>query len=72
LNSSLAAWFLFHTTANWGVDRAKVHLEQILTLPFPAAEDCHDPDAASEAENTLVDLMDELQTNENLLKARSV
>ena len=69
LNSSLAAWFLFHTTANWGVDRAKVHLEQILTLPFPAVEDCRNPDASSEAENALVDLMDRLLANDTPLRA---
>jgi len=69
LNSSLAAWFLFHTTANWGVDRAKVHLEQILTLPFPEADDCRDPDAASKVEKALVDLMDELQADIAPLRA---
>jgi len=69
LNSSLAAWFLFHTTANWGVDRAKVHLEQILTLPFPESKDCRNPDAASEAENTLVDLMDGLLADNAQLRA---
>ncbi len=35
LNSSLAAWYYFHTSANLGADRAKVHEEQLLQLPFP-------------------------------------
>jgi hypothetical protein len=35
LQSDLARYFLFHTSANWGVERSKVHLEELLRLPFP-------------------------------------
>lgn len=39
LNSPLATYFLFHTSANWGVERDKVQLEELLSLPFPLPED---------------------------------
>lgn len=35
LRSSLAQYFLFHTSSNWGVSRKKVHDEELLRLPFP-------------------------------------
>jgi hypothetical protein len=43
LRSDLARYFLFHTSSNWGVSRAKVHVEELLRLPFPLAKDTHDP-----------------------------
>lgn len=38
LNSPLATYYLFHTSANWGVERDKVHFEELLQLPFPLPE----------------------------------
>src|SRR5262249_46813081 len=35
LCSPLARFFLFHTTSSWGVYRAEVHLEELLTGPCP-------------------------------------
>ncbi len=35
LRSKLAKYFLFHTAANWGTERTKVHLFELLRLPFP-------------------------------------
>jgi hypothetical protein len=35
LNSDLAKYFLFHTSANWGVERNQVHFFELLRLPFP-------------------------------------
>ncbi|MHB8809931.1 MAG: HsdM family class I SAM-dependent methyltransferase [Desulfobulbaceae bacterium] len=35
LRSKLARYFLFHTAANWGTERDKVHLDELLRLPFP-------------------------------------
>jgi N-6 DNA Methylase len=58
LNSSLAAWIYFHDTANLGVDRAKVHQEELLKLPFDRAENMPDPERATAAENKLVALVD--------------
>jgi hypothetical protein len=60
LNSSLAAWYYFHTSANFGADRAKVHEAQVLELPFPRPEQCPDPVAASRAEARIVCIIDEL------------
>jgi len=35
LRSNLAKYFLFHTAANWGSERDKVHLKELLRIPFP-------------------------------------
>ncbi|MBA4368852.1 MAG: hypothetical protein C0403_14590 [Desulfobacterium sp.] len=35
LKSKLANYFLFHTSANWGSERDKVHLNELLRVPFP-------------------------------------
>lgn len=60
LNSSLAAWYYFHTSANFGADRAKVHEEQLLELPFPAVRQVPDPPTAEAAEDAIVRIFDEL------------
>lgn len=39
LRSSLAKYFLFHTSANWGIERPKVHLFELLRVPFPLPGD---------------------------------
>jgi hypothetical protein len=43
LQTALARFCLFHTSSNWGVSRAKVHVEELLRLPFPLPEQGHDP-----------------------------
>jgi hypothetical protein len=35
LRSPLAKFFLFHTSSSWGVARPKVHVEEVLRVPFP-------------------------------------
>jgi hypothetical protein len=35
LNTPLATYYTFHTAANLGVERDKVHFEELLQLPFP-------------------------------------
>ena len=58
LNSTLTFWFAFHGTSSIGVERPKVHQEQLLDLPFPSPEDLPDRErafAASEALTALVD-----------------
>ena len=42
LRSNLAKYFVFHTSSNWGVSRAKVHVEELIRLPFPLPENTHD------------------------------
>ena len=34
----VARYFLFQTSSNWGVSRQKVHVEELLRLPFPLPE----------------------------------
>ncbi|MCW5553600.1 MAG: N-6 DNA methylase [Verrucomicrobiae bacterium] len=46
VTSSFAKYFLFHTAANWGSERDKVHLTELLRLPFPLPKDCRDQTAA--------------------------
>lgn len=41
--SRLAEYFLFHTAANWGTERDKVHFFELLRLPFPLPEETADP-----------------------------
>ena len=60
LNSSLAAWYYFHTSANFGAERAKVHEAQLLHLPFPDLEDTPDPERARIAQGQLVGIVDHL------------
>jgi hypothetical protein len=43
LRTSLARYFLFHTSSNWGISRQEVHVEEILRLPFPIPEQLPDP-----------------------------
>lgn len=48
LRSHLAKYFLFHTAANWGSERDKVHLNELLRIPFPLPDsDFLSPDAES-------------------------
>jgi hypothetical protein len=71
LNSSLAAWFYFHDTANLGADRAKVHQGELLKLPFDTPENMPDPEKAFKAEEKLVALIDqELANVEELLASQ--
>lgn len=46
LQSQLARFFLFHTSSNWGVTRAEVHVDELLRLPFPLPEEMSDPPAS--------------------------
>nr|VFK21669.1 MAG: Methyltransferase domain-containing protein [Candidatus Kentron sp. LFY] len=47
LRSGLARYFLFHTAANWGTERDKVHLDELIRVPFPLpGHDFIAPDAA--------------------------
>jgi hypothetical protein len=60
LNSSLAAWYYFHISANFGADRAIVDEEQLLELPFPTSEETPDPVRAAAAKEDIVRLIDDL------------
>jgi N-6 DNA Methylase len=72
LNSSLAAWFYFHETANFGTDRAKVHQNELLKLPFAKPEAMPDPKRAAAAAGKIIELMDKkLKEAGQLLRAQN-
>jgi hypothetical protein len=48
IHAPLARYFLFHTSSNWGISRAKVHVEELVRLPFARPESM--PDAKRSAE----------------------
>ena len=49
LRSRIARYFAFHTSANIGMERDKVHLDEVLNLPFylPGDPDAASPNAAA-------------------------
>lgn len=64
-NSSLAAWYYFHTSTVLGAERSKVTEKQLLDLPFPTPEEMPDSNAAYQAEDGLVRIMDEMLQRQN-------
>lgn len=46
LSSNLAKYILFHSAANWGTERDKVHQDELLMLPFPVPADAPADNAA--------------------------
>jgi type I restriction-modification system DNA methylase subunit len=48
LRSPLAKYFLFQTSSNWGVSRQKIHVEELLRLPFPLPDIMPSPKRAWE------------------------
>lgn len=48
LRSTLARYFLFQTSSNWGVSRQEVHVEELLRLPFPLPDAMQMPQRAWE------------------------
>jgi hypothetical protein len=59
--SDLAKYFLFHTTANIGIERDIARLEEMLELPFPLPEEMPDPRAARSIVKQCTDLLKELK-----------
>ncbi len=50
IKSEVAQYYLFHTSANWGTERDKVHFHELLSLPFFLPEDS----ASAEASRKIV------------------
>ena len=48
IKSDVAQYYLFHTSANWGTERDKVHFGELLSLPFLLPEDAADSRRAQE------------------------
>jgi hypothetical protein len=63
VNSKFAAWFFFHESANFGSERAKVHEEELLLLPFPSPADLLDAKAAVAAKKKIVTKLDQFRGN---------
>jgi len=55
LNSSLAGWWYFHTTASAGMDRPEVHTDDILNMPFWMPEEGSDPMESQLIWNEIID-----------------
>ena len=43
LRSSLARYFMFQTSSNWGVSRQEIHVEELLRIPFPLPDATPNP-----------------------------
>ncbi|MDM8523599.1 N-6 DNA methylase [Desulfococcaceae bacterium HSG8] len=75
LRSNLARYFLFHTSANWGSERDKVHLTELLRVPFPLpGNEFISPDAekiVGEFADKFHKLRDDLQDIHSALKTKS-
>jgi len=67
LRSKLAKYGMFHTAANWGTERDKVHLEELLRLPFPLPEDAPAPNAQEIMDNIAAKMREERIAQESLL-----
>jgi hypothetical protein len=61
LDSRLAKYYLFHTAANWGTERDKVHFYELLRMPFPLPEDTISPDRSREIAREVAAEMDALK-----------
>jgi len=58
LNSDLANYFLFHTSANWGTERDTTHESELLRFPFPFPEDTQ---SAVESESIIREVSSKLK-----------
>ncbi len=48
LRSRVVQYYLFHTSANWGTERDKVHFSELLSIPFFLPANAPDPGRAKE------------------------
>lgn len=68
LRSGLANYALFHTAVNWGTERDKVHLEELLRLPFPLPEGAPARNAQAIVDTVAARMRAERQAQEDLLE----
>jgi hypothetical protein len=57
LSSSLARYFAFHTSSNWGIYRPEVQVEELLRLPFPLPAELGDPSRARAIVNEVAEIV---------------
>jgi len=60
MRSRLAKYYLFHTAANWGIEREKVHKHELLRLPFPLPESMADQGKAREVVREVQSIFDSI------------
>ena len=69
VRSSLGKYFLFHNSSNWGTERDKVHLYELLRIPFPLPADTDDEKRAQniidEVNSLFSDLSNAINTFED-------
>jgi hypothetical protein len=46
IRSSLAKYYIFHTSSNWGIARPVVRVQELQRLPFPVPDSMPDPEVA--------------------------
>lgn len=57
LNSTLAKYFLFHTSSNWAITRQQIHVDELLRLPFPLPSELPDESRGREIVSQIVRLV---------------
>ncbi len=57
LSSSVARYFLFHTSSNWAIYRPEVHVEELLSVPFVLPDQHPDPERAKGIVDTVAKRM---------------
>lgn len=65
LRSSLARYFVFQTSSNWGISRQEVHVEELLRLPFPLPDVMPSPQRAWEIVENVGQLVTSAATKAN-------
>jgi type I restriction-modification system DNA methylase subunit len=59
LRSRLARYFLFHTSASWGVSRTRIDINDLMRLPFPLPAETANPTRSSQIVDTVSNIMAE-------------
>jgi hypothetical protein len=63
LRSALARYFLFHTSASWGVTRARVDIDDLMRLPFPFPDQTENPARSSAIIAEVANILNEAMKN---------
>jgi len=63
LNTKLADYYFFHISANLGIERDQVYLEEIELLPFPLPEDTYDSPKSRRIIDQIAKQMRDLKTS---------
>jgi type I restriction-modification system DNA methylase subunit len=74
LNSDLANYFMFHTSANWGTERDETHEEELLRFPFPFPENTVSPEKSREILQEVGLIINHLkvQISQNILNRKTL